>query len=247
MQLFKYLQLIKRAFFFLLIVATATSCSKEDAPTPEPDTEPTDESMFYKIHRVENFAAVNVDEPLVIPAPVFFSLEHKKPIQIELIKTARWDMAFSGLYNSFLSGNNGKDTRNHGYNANGVGGVLILEQPFEQVTNIPADAAFKTQMSVIGTDDEGSFGEGIGWYLYDFGGNIRGDSSYDKQHVAYAMPEKRTIVIRTAKGNYAKVKMISCYKDAFTPDKWFRNTPHMFFTFEYVLVPKGSAKFELRK
>jgi len=40
--------------------------------------------------------------------------------------------------------------------------------------------------------------------------------------------------------------MISCYKDAFTADKWFIDTPHMYFTFEYVIVPKGSKKFEIK-
>ncbi|MNY71051.1 hypothetical protein D3C86_2093090 [compost metagenome] len=60
------------------------------------------------------------------------------------------------------------------------------------------------------------------------------------------MPEKRTVIVRTANGDYAKIKMISGYKDAFTADKWFQTTPHMFYTFEYVVVPKGSTKFQIK-
>jgi hypothetical protein len=82
--------------------------------------------------------------------------------------------------------------------------------------------------------------------LYDETGMIKGDGSALKKHVAYGMPEKRTLVIRTAKGDYAKIKMISLYKDAFTADKMFLNTPSAFFTFEYVVVPKGSTKFQIK-
>ncbi len=45
---------------------------------------------------------------------------------------------------------------------------------------------------------------------------------------------------------YAKVRMVSVYKDAFSVDKWSRNAPHMYLTFEYVMVPKGSKKFEIK-
>ncbi|MDO7744729.1 MAG: hypothetical protein MUP99_13170, partial [Pedobacter sp.] len=116
---------------------------------------------------------------------------------------------------------------------------------------------FKTGGTVVGTDKNGDFGEGTGWYLYDFGGRTVGDGSYEKEHVAYAIADgltlangtklpARTIVLRTANGNFAKIKMISCYQNAFTPETWFRTTPHMFFTFEYVLAPKGSTKFEIK-
>lgn len=244
----------------LLMAATFTvSCSKEDDPKPEEEVpEETSTVPFYKLQRVENFAVETDDKnPTETKSAAYFSLETKKETPANYAKTARWDLGFNGLYNSFISGNNGLEGNNLGYGGAGVGGIMILEKPFNEVTDVPADTEFKTKVGVVGTDANGDFGQGIGWYLYDFGGGYMADASYEKMHVAYALSEPmtmtngtqlkaRTIIVRTAKGNYAKVKMISCYKDAFTPDKWFRSTPHMFFTFEYVIVPKGSTKFEIK-
>lgn len=234
-----------------VIALVITSCSKKNDPAPEkPIVDPVENTgsvPFYKVQRVENFAAPTDDSNPTAPAPtIYFSLENKQAAPADYAQTSRWDVAFSGLYNSFLSGNNGKNGNNYGNGGPGTGGIMVLEKPFDQVTEVPADALFKTGRSLIGTDESGDLGEGTGWYFYDFAGTRKGDGSYEKQHVAYAMPESRTVIVRTGNGNYAKIKMISCYKDAFTADKWFRSTPHMFFTFEYVLVPKGSTKFEIK-
>ncbi|MCC8407524.1 HmuY family protein [Mucilaginibacter sp. UR6-1] len=239
-------------FFMLTMVSLLfTACSKDDDVVPDDETgtetpNPNGNVPYYKTQRVENFLApVDDTQPTTPPPIVYFSLENKEEVAAEFKTTARWDISFASLYNSFIGSNNGKDEKNMGYGANGVGGILILKQPFEEVTSVPADAEFSTSDS-YGTDALGAFGEGTGWYLYDFAGTIRGDGSEQKKHVAYAMPESRTLVVRTASGDYAKIKMISCYKDAFTPDLWFKDTPHMYFTFEYVLVPKGSTKFEIK-
>jgi len=239
----------------------AVACSdKSNDPQPEIEEpeEPGTAVPYHTLQRVENFAVETDDEnPTSARIAVLFSLENKMEVQLSLAKTQRWDLSFSGLYNSFLAGNNGQNSTNAGYGAAGEGGILVLEEAFDEVIDIPAANLFRTGGGVIGTDNAGDFGEGIGWYLYDFGGVTVGDGSYDKQHVAYALanPLKladgttltpRTLVLRTAKGDYAKIRMISCYQDAFTPDTWFRTTPHMFFTFEYVLVPKGSITFEIK-
>ena len=247
----------------LLIVA----CSDESDPQPveeepiieepiveEPGTEEPSEDLFYTLIRVENLAtdeSINLEDtsPTVPRQAIYFSLEDSTVKDDSFAKTNRWDLSFSSLYNSFLGSNNGSDPENLGYGANGIGGILILEQNFDDVTEVPADDQFLTGGARIGTDPSGAFGEvglGTGWYLYDFSGTIMGDGSYEKQHVAYTLQNTRTIVIRTARGNYAKLRMISCYKDAFSPEQWFRDTPHMYFTFEYVLVPAGSAKFEIK-
>ncbi len=235
------------------------ACSKSNSPETEPELPPEGAQVtFYKVHRVENLAAEADDKnPTVAKKAVFFSLETKLEMPLTYAKTARWDIALNGLYNSFFSGNNGANSQNSGTGGPGKGGILIVEKPFDEVVEIPAESQFKTGNILIGTDNAGAFGEGIGWYLYDFGGDVVGDASHDKMHVAYALGSAlklkdgttvpaRTMIVRTAKGNYAKIKMISCYKDAFTPDKWFRNTPHMYFTFEYVIVPAGSTKFEIK-
>jgi len=234
----------------LMLAVLFTGCKKDDIISPEPGKEiPTKTeggTAYYKLQRIENLAVETDDaNPTVPPTAVLFSLETKEIVPLLYAKTNRWDIGFNDLYNSFISCNNGQSSTSLGAGSTGTGAIAIVQKPFDQVIDIPADGTLSISKT-IGTDDEGDFGQGIGWYLYDFGGTKRGDGSYDKQHVAYAMPEKRTVIVRTAKGDYAKIKMVSCYKDAFTADKWFRTTPHMYFTFEYVIVPKGSTNFEIK-
>lgn len=239
-----------KRLLLLMSVVVLVSCSKSnDAVTPDNvDNEQPSDSLFYKLVRVENlYAPISDSSSAYVPPALYYSLENNRRVPAEYAKTNRWDVAFGGLYNSFLSGNNGSDKNNYGYSSIGTGGICIVKQHFDEVVAIPADNQFKTNKNLVGTDEEGAFGQGTGWYLYDFDGKIKGDGSYDKQHIAYALQDARTVILRTAKGNYAKIRMISCYKDAFTPDTWTRNTPHMYFTFEYVIVPKGSTSFEINK
>jgi hypothetical protein len=249
----------------MLAIATVlfSSCSKKNDPTPDTTTPVTstrsaDVVPYYKLQRVENLAAETDDQnPTTPKTEILFSLDYKKEQPSSYAKTTFWDLSLSGLYNSFLGGNNNSNPANSGYQGPGKGGVMIVQQAFDDVTTIPSDSEFKTGKGLIGTDDAGNFGEGVGWYLYDFGGLAVGDGSATKVHVAYALGNAlklangttlpaRTIIVKTALGDYAKIKMISCYKDVFTPDLMFTNTPHMYFTFEYVIVPAGSTKFEIK-
>ena len=245
----------------LLLSLYVTACKKEAAGNneePGPDTTATPgDTVFHKLIRVQNFAATSVDDANNVPATLYYSLESKKEIAAAYAKTRQWDLAFGGLYNSFLSGNNGSNGSNFGSGSAGVGGVLVLEQAFDAVTTVPNDAQFKTGSNIIGTDDAGDYGQGTGWYLYDFGGVHVRNNEYENQHVAYALGDTlrlangakinpRTVVVKTARGNYAKIRMISCYKDLFKQSEWHRSAPHMFFTFEYVIVPAGSTRFEIK-
>jgi hypothetical protein len=51
-------------------------------------------------------------------------------------KTTDWEIAFGGLYNSLLSGNNGQNVNNYGAGATGQGGICILKQIFDSVIAI---------------------------------------------------------------------------------------------------------------
>lgn len=241
----------------LLACVVCLSCSKDDEPQPDPDPVP-DEEFYYKLHRVENLAVeTDDDNPTEAKSAIYLSLTTGQEIPSAQAKTMRWDLSFSGLYNSFLGGNNGTNATNFGYGGAGKGGILILEKPFDEVIEVPDDAQFKPGSGIIGTDDAGAFGEGTGWYLYDFGGTILGNGTTEKTHVAYALGSPlttnddkvipaRTVIVKTPRGDIAKIKMISCYEDAYTPDEWFKDTPHMFFTFEYVVIPAGSKQFEIK-
>ncbi|MBB5623543.1 hypothetical protein HDE69_004629 [Pedobacter cryoconitis] len=233
-----------------LLVFMFSSCSKENDVQPDTPQKPVTEepfkgtAPFNTLTRITNLQITKEDALYAgVTPPFYYSLENNKAISPDQAKTADWDIAFDGIFNSFLEGNSSTDKSNKGFRGGGNGGILILPLPFDQVTTIPADSEFKTKSRAVGSDDAGAFGEGVGWYLYDYGGTIRGGGAIDKKHVAYAMPETRTIILRTAKGNYAKIKIISCYKDVLTADKMFKDTPKMFLTFDFILLPKGSTKF----
>jgi hypothetical protein len=212
---------------------------EEEEPAPADPDGGSAEGNFFKLIRVENFKGdTTVDDESDKTRPIFYSLEENTPRGSNYAKTSRWDMSFSNIKNSAIAGNYGKDSRNFGSGNNAVGGIYILEKTFDEVVDIPRDAVFKTDGFGYGTDDRGTFGTGIGWYLYDFGG------LYGPPHVAYAQTD-RTLIVRTGKGNYAKVRMISLYKDA--PEHPETHTPSPYFTFEYVLVPKESDRFEIKE
>jgi hypothetical protein len=238
-----------------------TSCSKDETPPDSEkipdDTTPTDEDVFYKLIRLENLPGTQENNGENEAPTVFYSLENDKNIESKYGPTNRWDISFGGLFNSFLSGNNGKNTTNSGFGNTAIGGIKIVEKHFDEVIDIPQDNQFNTGNHLIGTDKAGDFGEGTGWFLYDFEGTIVRNGTEQDKHVAYALSEAltlkngttlapRTIVVRTAKGNYAKIKMISCYKDLYAQELWTKDGPKMYFTFEYVIVPAGSTKFEIK-
>lgn len=228
---------------FIFLLLAFTSCKKDNADTTPDNTS----TLFNKLIVVRNFgeSLPAGSEPLTDQSPIYYSLETNAATPVEYKRTSRWDISFSSTYRSFMGGNNGTDNANLGVGGPGKGGIMIVTKNFEEVTDIPSDDQFKTGSALIGTDDSGAFGAGIGYYLYDFDGTKKGDGSYDKQHVAYVLQEKRTIIVRTAKGNYAKIKMQSIYKDMLDPSTWLRSSPHPFFSFEYVLAKAGSTKFTI--
>jgi hypothetical protein len=236
-----------QTLYLFICVLLFTACSKssnDDVTTPEP---PVADTMFNRLITVLNFGEALPDgsQPLDSQAPIYYSLEQNQPAPATYKQTNRWDVSFNGTYRSFMGGNN-TVTGNLGAGGPGKGGILILAKKFEEVTTIPADADFRTGSGLIGTDDSGAFGQGIGYYLYDFDGTIKGNGSYNSQHVAWVIQSGRTIVVRTARGNYAKIKMLSIYKDALDPSGWKRDAPHPYFSFQYVLAKAGSTTFDIK-
>lgn len=188
------------------------------------------------------------------------------------IKTDKWDLIFDSTYHSRFSANNGSDKLNDGYNKENpeankaIGGIKIIEADFDNVIDVPSDDDFITHKDAIGIDKSSSVvevtGKGIGWAVYDFDGTLMSDGKKPlKMHIAYSLykPLKltgikgnnriipaRTIILRTAKGDIAKIRVISAYKG--NPDiKDIIISSEQGYTFEYVIVPKGSKKFEIKK
>lgn len=236
---------ISNYFLLAFLIVVAIACSKSDDPQWEPDPDPvTPETMFNKLITVKNFgeALPEGSQPTTKQAPIFYSLEHNQPVNPDYTLTTRWDMSFSDIYRSFINCNNTK--AGFGKGGPGKGGILIVKKRFEDVVDIPSDGEFRQGEKPYGTDDSGDWGEGLGWYLYDYKAKHRGGGLNEKEHVCYPI-EDHTLVVRTAKGNYAKVKILSIYKDLLDPKDWTRYSPAPYYTFQYVLAKAGSTKFEI--
>lgn len=137
-----------------------------------------------------------------------------------------WDLAFQGT-NILING---------GTSGPGQGAAVVLEVPFDEVPEAPEDEAFR----VDGVDECPNGiqraicpGSGNGWYNYD-----------PTTHIITPIPG-RTIVVRTADGRYAKVRILSYYKGAPEPGSIDPEThPSRYYTFEYVFQPDGSRRLQ---
>lgn len=69
--------------------------------------------------------------PLDNDDPMFFSLERFSSVPIGYKSTGRCDIAFSGIYRSEITPNNGSFT-GFGYGTAAVGGVMVLDTPQTQ-------------------------------------------------------------------------------------------------------------------
>lgn len=256
-------QFTRTKYIALLCIGLAinSACSKSD-PVTEPVVEPPKEEesntgLYNKLITVRDFAATDKNDGNNAAPTVYYSLETNKGIPETHRQTRNWDIAFSNIFNSHVSGNNGANNTNFGYGNNATGGILIVEKSFDEVTEVPADAEFKVIGDAIGMDQNGDEGNGVGWLLYDFYGRLVREHAVQNEHVAYALGngltllngkviKPRTLIVRTAKGNYAKIRPVSMYKGLYTSDKWFKDSPHVFISFDYVIVPKGSKTFEIK-
>lgn len=119
---------------------------------------------------------------------IYFSLATGKEVAASEAATKNWDIAFSKTTIATNGGTSGP----------GTGGAIVLEKPFDQVSEAPKDG-YKT-------DSDAGFaipgGSGNSWYKYDM-----------SVHAILPIPG-RTLLVKTADGKIARVEIISYYKGA---------------------------------
>lgn len=119
---------------------------------------------------------------------VYFSLATGKEVPAADAKSKNWDIAFSKTTIATNSGTSGP----------GEGGAIVLEKPFDLVSEAPKEG-YKT-------DGDAGFaipgGSGNSWYKYDM-----------SVHAILPIPG-RTLLVKTSDGKLAKVEIISYYKGA---------------------------------
>ena len=107
---------------------------------------------------------------------------------------------------------------NGGENGPGDGGVQLVEGLFEEITEAPASGY------------EASLSED--WYNY----------SGPPNHLITPIPG-RALLVRTADGRYAKVRILSYYRGAPAEPDAFEDEDR-YYTFEYVFQPDGSRRLQ---
>ncbi len=225
---------LNKALIPLLLLV---SCSKDD-PAP-PSLEDGKSTIVYDLAGdTQASMADGIDGKEQRDFYTFlFRFRDKKQIWIrtkadsaQWLKTADWDIAFTGNYNSELYINNAEDSDNPGYGSPATStAIVLLEQPYESVTAAPSDAEF-----------DSSPVESIGWVQ---SGDSPGWFSYNTTtHIMKALPN-RTYVLRLPGGKYAKLQLLSAYKGnppVVTDLYW----PAPYFTFRYFVQEDGSRNLK---
>ncbi|EON77436.1 hypothetical protein ADIS_2087 [Lunatimonas lonarensis] len=146
----------------------------------------------------------------------YFSLENNQLVESQ---SGNWDIGFKGttiIVNGGISGSG---------NAQGA----VVSAIFDEIEVVPSSATF------VSDGPEGlaiPSGSGNGWYNYNF-----------QTHIVSPIPG-RVLLFKTNAGNYAKVEILSYYRD--NPPLAEVNgltTPSPYYSFRYVLQPNGSKTF----
>lgn len=210
---------------------TSTSCTKTGSADPVIDK--TNDGTFKvytegNVTTVQNLTADTIIGVSSMGQPYgsgrfsFFSLENKVKVPNSDSATQNWDIALRGT--TILT--------NGGTSGPGSGGAFVWVGAFNDLTSIPADSAFKTDNAPSYAITTGS---GKGWYNYDGPTNL-----------ITPLPG-RILVIRTAKGRYAKVEILNYYKKGQTPaatdadDVKIKNQRH--YLLRYTYQSDGSKNF----
>ncbi len=198
-----------------LNVQTATNVEGDPTTSVDPMTgRPSGNNNLFTLYDLESGEIV------------LSSFETDRSIRERDSASTAWDIGFKGSTLIFNGGTSGP----------GQGAAQLVSETFASIAVAPesgyvADGS-NTDCPAVETP-AGSFpgspyavctGSNNGWYNYDG---------------AILTPlAGRTIALRTGEGNYAKVRILSYYRDM--PTAPTQESPSRYFTFEYVVQPDGS-------
>jgi hypothetical protein len=147
----------------------------------------------------------------------FYSLERNEAVALADSASNKWDLAFRSTTILINGGSSG---------LGGAGAYVQRATTFDAFAGIPSDSVFRT-------DAAGAFaiptGSGNGWYNYDFNTNV------------ISPIPGNILVVRTAGGKYAKLEILSYYKNA--PASPASTDTARYYTFRFIYQPDGSKSF----
>jgi len=174
------------------------ACEK-DKPVPVVDQRAYSVSTSGNIVTVRNLPADTIlgttaqGQPIGSGRYSFFSLETGQWIPNADSNSNRWDLAFAG---TILRVNNATS-------GPGNGGAFVFNGTFESLATVPTDSTFRVDNHPISYAI--TRGSGKAWYTYDGPTNL-----------LTSIPG-RTLVIRTANGQKAKLEILNYYRGGTTP------------------------------
>ncbi len=200
-----------KSVLVLSIISLSASCSKDDDTTPATVTLET-----------KTFSNLYAPQTGGQGQPVGGAFTKFSFSQNSTVTDNSWDIAFRGttivVNGGTAIGITDEPTRT------GSGAVSILSNTLSAVTTIPSASTFTqdgTNTYAIPT------GSGNGWYNYNSTNNL------------ITPIAGKIFVVKTHDGKYAKMEIISYYKDA--PANPDATALSRYFTFKYVYQPSGTS------
>lgn len=208
-------QLFSRLTLLALTGATLgfAACSKDDD-----DDNPVQPAAELKTETMKNLApaAATADPATGRPGTpkhyAFFSFATNSEVPYTDSATTKWDIAVRTTTILVNGGSSGP----------GQGGAIVQDGLFAEVATAPT-SGYNVDTPTAKAIPTGS---GKGWYNYN-----------STTHVVSPIAGK-VLLVRTATGKYAKMEILSYYKDA--PATPTGTEPNSHYTFRYVYQPNGS-------
>lgn len=200
-----------KSVLVLSVFSLLASCSKDDENTPAPVTLET-----------KTFSNLYAPQTGGQGQPVGGAFTKFSFSQNTTVTDDSWDIAFRGttiLVNGGTAiGIADEPTRT------GSGAASIVSNTLAGVTSVPEASTFKQDAANTYAITTGS---GNGWYTYNSSTNIISPIA------------GKILVVKTHDGKYAKMEIISYYKDA--PANPDATSLTRYFTFKYVYQPNGTS------
>ncbi|MFN8280199.1 MAG: HmuY family protein [Saprospiraceae bacterium] len=144
----------------------------------------------------------------------FFRLSDSAIVDHADSATSKWDIGFRA----------NKIIINSGISGPGQAGAFIYNGLFSDLKSVPADSVFKT-------DTNTALAIGSSW------------STYNPATMIVSPTPGKVLVLRTADGKYAKMEILSYYKNAPVSPNAFQDEAR-YYTYRYSYQADGSKKFE---
>ena len=210
---------IRTAVFSIVAsVFIFTSCDKDDVTTTQVATVTTVNDLIADTI----IGMSSIGQPYGSGKYTLYNLETNKVVPNTDSATSKWDIGFRGT--TIIT--------NSGVSGPGNAGAFVYVGTFEDLTQVPSDSTFKTDVAT--TNLAIPTGSNKGWYIYNAPANL-----------VTPIPG-RVMVIRTAGQKYAKLEVLNYYKGGVTPAATASDNEKIFkqryYTFRYLYQPDGSKK-----